>query len=122
MSEYKSKSDQQYESGAPTIGIVAQTLEFNFSSNWITVRSGSTVAYRRCDIENCVKRLTKLGHRVEPIDFYSGEEAEDQFIAREPWADFNQNLVHLRIKIRRLTCTSLLLLIEEVCSGEHPVT
>jgi SAM-dependent methyltransferase len=91
-------------------GTAVHTLEFNLSSNKRTVKSGDTAVYRRTDIERFAELARREGHAVEEIDFSSGDDPLDQFIARPPWDDTASNLAHLRLMIGPFVCTSLALI------------
>ena len=63
--------EQQLECLGPG-GVAAHTTEFNISSRLRTVRVGPNVAYRRRDIERLVRRMRRLGHRME-VTFVLGD-------------------------------------------------
>jgi hypothetical protein len=48
-------------------GVACHTTELNLSSNEQTVESGSTVLYRRRDLEAFAEEMRASGHRVDPI-------------------------------------------------------
>lgn len=90
-------------------GVAVHTTEFNLSSANETVESGPTVIYRRRDIERLVDRLTRLGHRVAPVDWQRGDGVLDGFVDIPPY-DANP---HLRLKLRKYVSTSICLIVNK---------
>jgi hypothetical protein len=91
-------------------GTAVHTMEFNLSSNRRTIARGDTAVYRKRDVEKFLHLAEREGHTVAAVDFSSGDDPLDRFIARPPWYDLNSNLAHLRLRIGPFTCTSLALI------------
>lgn len=72
-------------------GVAVHTTEFNLSSLDDTVEQGSTVIFRRKDIESIVRELQADGHEVEPLQLDLGKRAEDRQVAVYPY-DTNPHL------------------------------
>jgi SAM-dependent methyltransferase len=89
-------------------GIAVHTTEYNFSSNEETLDTGGTVLYRRCDIEQIVKRLQYRGHKIS-LDFASGDLPDDQFIDMPPY----KHDPHLKLQLLQYVITSMGLIIEK---------
>src|SRR5690606_5057191 len=53
-------------------GIAVHTTEYNVSSNDTTITEGSTVLFRKRDIEQLVKELTEEGHYVYTVNYNIG--------------------------------------------------
>jgi 2-polyprenyl-3-methyl-5-hydroxy-6-metoxy-1,4-benzoquinol methylase len=88
-------------------GVAVHTTEYNVSSNSKTITAGSTVLFRKSDIEQIVNRLGKDGHRVE-LDFDQGKGEVDQFIDRPPYLAEP----HLKLAIGQYVSTSFGLIIQ----------
>lgn len=67
-------------------GVAVHTTEFNLSSNEETVDEGTTVLFRRQDIEGVVRDLQADGHHVEPLQLDVGTLPEDQHVDIFPYA------------------------------------
>src|SRR5204862_2356900 len=59
-------------------GVAVHTTEYNVDSNFWTVRRGQDVLFRRRDFLAMVLDLEQAGHRVEPLDFDSGDTPADR--------------------------------------------
>lgn len=92
-------------------GLAIHTTEFNLSSNKNTIdNNNSFVIFRRKDIEKLSKRLNDYGHTIEPIDFYAGNDAIEQYIDLPPYRDEP----HLRLELaNKYTSTSISLIIHK---------
>jgi hypothetical protein len=97
-------------------GIAVHTTEYNVSSNSDTVVSGSTVIYRRKDIERIVQRAKQLGYRVSAMDFSTGNLAADNYVDLPPY----KQETHLKLKIQQYNCTSIGMFFERPQTGCKP--
>lgn len=89
-------------------GVAVHTTEYNASSNFLTVRKGETVLYRKKDIQGLARRLRAAGHQID-IDFDPGKGAADGFIDVPPYT----HATHLKLRIRMFTATSIGLIIQK---------
>lgn len=89
-------------------GFAVHTTEFNQSSNSDTLETGSTVLFRRRDLEELVARLTALGHIVGPLDLDPGAQALDRYVDLPPY----RVTPHLKLAIQGYVCTSVGLIIQ----------
>lgn len=87
-------------------GWAVHTTEYNLSSNWLTLPFGSTVLFRRRDLESLAAELRAEGHEVD-LDFTLGDGWADQYVDRPPY----RNDVHLRLRLRWWDITSFGLII-----------
>ena len=94
-------------------GVAVHTTEFNLTSNKSTVSEGSTVIFRRSDIEEIVRGLVAEGHHVEPISLDPGTGEFDEHI---DWPPFSSDQ-HLRLVLRRYAATSIGLIIRKADSA-----
>ena len=77
-------------------GIAVHTTEYNVNSNSKTLDNNPRfVIFRRRDIELLVKELESEGYEVEPIDFSSGEDELERYVALPPYI----NEPHLRLQL-----------------------
>jgi hypothetical protein len=90
-------------------GVAVHTTEFNLSSNDDTLAAGSTVIFRRRDIEQMVERLRDAGHTVEPLELSLGSHELDHVVDEEPY----NHKRHLRLKLGRWASTSIGLIIRK---------
>jgi hypothetical protein len=90
-------------------GIAVHTTEFNLSSNDETLSSGTTVIFRRRDIEQMVERLRAAGHSVEPLDLSVGSHELDNYVDEEPYTQKR----HLRLHLGKWASTSIGLIIRK---------
>lgn len=88
-------------------GVAVHTTEFNLTSNRHTITSGPTVVFRRCDIEDLVRRLIDEGHSVAPLDLSVGRHRHNRLVDKPPYA----SPVHLRLQLGRYAATSIGLII-----------
>lgn len=82
-------------------GIAVHTTEFNCSSNDATITDGSTVLFRRRDLENIAYRLERAGHDVT-LDFTAGSLPGDHFVDIPPY----KQDVHLKLMFDEYVITS----------------
>ncbi len=87
-------------------GIGVHTTEFNCSSNDETLKSGSTVLFRKRDFEAMIADLQAQGFEVE-VNWDLGDEALDRHIDMPPYAADN----HLKLQLDRWVTTSFGLIV-----------
>jgi hypothetical protein len=90
-------------------GFAIHTTEFNLGSNDATLERGTTVIFRRRDIEEVLGRLAAQGHRVAPLDLWVGDRPADAIIARPPY----EVAPHMRLQLSRWPATSLGLIVQK---------
>jgi SAM-dependent methyltransferase len=91
-------------------GIAVHTTEINLTSDSDTISEGSTVIFRRQDIEAMVRDLKNEGHTVEKILVDLGHSPEDGFVDTFPY----ENDVHLKLCLfDRYVSTSIALVIRK---------
>lgn len=83
-------------------GTACHTTEFNLSSNEATVAEGSTVLYRRRDIDQLVGELVARGHNVDEFRIAPDSLAIDGYVDTPPFGP----PVHLKLDLLSYTCTS----------------
>lgn len=83
-------------------GIAVHTTEFNLSSNDRTVDKGSTVLFRRKDIERLALTLISRGHEVMPIKYDQGDLPLDMHVDVPPYREHD----HLKIALSEFVTTS----------------
>lgn len=88
-------------------GVGIHTTEFNLSSNFFTIRRGTSVVFRRRDIERIAAKLRKRGCRIT-LDFAEGRQPCDLAVDTPPY----KQEVHLRLLLGRYTVTSFGLILE----------
>lgn len=88
-------------------GVACHTTEFNVSSNDRTIEKGSTVLYRRRDIEQLIATLRDRGHVVDDFIVAPSDHPLDSFVDTPPY----QHAFHLKIDHAGHTVTSLGLVI-----------
>lgn len=93
-------------------GVGVHTTEYNVASNGATIETGSTVLFRRCDLEALATTLRRQGHEVE-LDFTLGDTAEDRHVDRQPWSG-----PHLRLDIGGYVASSFALIVHKGDSGQ----
>ncbi|MGJ7494379.1 class I SAM-dependent methyltransferase [Variovorax sp. RT4R15] len=92
-------------------GIAVHTTEFNISSNDTTVEEGSSVIYRRKDIESFEMRLRNLSCAIEALNFDAGSEQHDIAYDYPPY--YTHGRQHLKLQLDGYISTSLLLIIRK---------
>jgi hypothetical protein len=88
-------------------GLAVHTTEFNVASNEDTLETPQLSIYRRRDIEKLVAELREAGHKVAPLNFYSGTHVLEQYVDLPPY----HHDPHLRVQVGGYTCTSIGLII-----------
>jgi glycosyltransferase involved in cell wall biosynthesis len=91
-------------------GVAVHTTEFNLSSNDQTVSDGTTVIFRRKDIEQLVASLKSCGHDVEAVDYSIGNTDEDRAVDVMPYTA----VPHLKLLLfDKYISTSIALIIKK---------
>ncbi|MEI7578677.1 MAG: FkbM family methyltransferase [bacterium] len=90
-------------------GFAVHTTELNLSSNQATLRDGTTVLYRKRDLEELFIRLKKLGAIVAEVNFASGTKVYDNFVDIPP---YKQN-PHLKMKLAEFVTTSVMIIFQK---------
>ena len=94
-------------------GVAVHTTEFNLSSNDATVSDGTTVIFRRKDIEQLVASLKSSGHDVEAVDYSIGNTDEDRAVDVMPYTA----VPHLKLLLfDKYISTSIALIIRKSSS------
>lgn len=88
-------------------GVAVHTTELNLSSDERTVEAGSTVLFRRRDLDELAGRLRRLGCRIT-LDLTEGETPADRHVDAPPFSD-----IHLRTTLGEFVTTSVGLIIEK---------
>lgn len=89
-------------------GIACHTTEYNLSSDSQTVEAGSTVIYRRRDIEALIHELRKRGHRVADLNLAPDAHLVDRYVDVPPYSPHG----HLKLLLEGYAATSLALVIQ----------
>jgi hypothetical protein len=89
-----------------TGGVAIHTTEFNLSSGEDTIEEGSTVLYRRRDIEDLIGELRARGHDVDAFRIAPDSLAIDGYVDTPPYAG-----PHLKLQLGRFVTTSVGLVI-----------
>jgi hypothetical protein len=84
-------------------GVAVHTTEFNLSSNKHTVETGSTVIYRKCDIEEMVRQLQQRGHHTSLLRIAPDISVMDNFVDVPPYT----HSPHLKLELAGYVTTSL---------------
>jgi hypothetical protein len=84
-------------------GIAVHTTEFNLSSNKDTLETGSTVIYRKRDIEEMVQQLHKRGHETSLIRIAPDTSVIDSFVDVPPYT----HRPHLKLQLEGFVATSI---------------
>ncbi len=85
-------------------GVAVHTTEFNLSSNSHTIASGSTVIYRRRDMEALASELTRRGHEVvQRFSVAPDSHYMDGFVDLPPY----RQSPHLKLALFDFTTTSV---------------
>jgi hypothetical protein len=87
-------------------GIAVHTTEFNLDSDQSTVSSGSTVAFRRRDIDAILERATKSGHSSQPFALGARHGVLDKVIDVPP---YHYSSLVLRLGPYRITSAMIVL-------------
>lgn len=95
-------------------GVAVHTTEFNLSSLEETIDEGTTVIFRRQDVEAMVRDLQADGHEVELLQLDLGTSKEDAHIDLFPYSDN----VHLKLQLfDRYVSTSVALIVRKSEDG-----
>jgi hypothetical protein len=84
-------------------GVAVHTTEFNLSSNLDTVVSGSTVIYRKKDLDYLMGKIKEQGHTVLPLNLNPGSAPLDLHIDFPPYS----NQGHLKLSLLNYISTSV---------------
>ena len=84
-------------------GVACHTTEFNLSSDEDTIREGSTVLYRKQDMERLVQRLRDRGHVVDDLKIAPDTHPLDFFVDVPPYVQDP----HLKLNLMGFTSTSV---------------
>ena len=90
-------------------GFAIHTTEFNLSSNDDTMSQGSTVLYRRRDLEAFQARITAKGHFMAPLNLDPGHGEIDRYIDVPPYLDEP----HLKLMLSGFAATSVGIIIQK---------
>lgn len=90
-------------------GLAIHTTEFNISSNSETLDQGSTVLFRRRDLEELVAELQTCGHYVEPLNLDPGSGPVDSYIDTPPYCPEP----HLKLWVGNFVTTSIGIIIQK---------
>ncbi|WP_245263294.1 hypothetical protein [Azorhizobium doebereinerae] len=91
-------------------GVAIHTTEFNVSSNTDTLESGSTVIYRRRDLEALVAEIRAMGHEVDDFVIAPDNLVIDNYVDTPPFSQFP----HLKLRIENYVSTSAGLIIRRM--------
>ncbi|MBV8302888.1 MAG: hypothetical protein JOZ04_01660 [Acidimicrobiia bacterium] len=91
-------------------GVAVHTTELNLSSDVSTLDGGTTVLYRKRDLESLVAQLEAGGHKVAPLDLDPGDGVLDAYVDGPPWIDWPGRPV-LRVDVEGFVTTSFALVI-----------
>jgi hypothetical protein len=90
-------------------GFAVHTTEYNLSSNSETVSEGSTVLFRRRDLEDLGHRLGKKGHIMAPLDLDPGAGRLDAYLDVAPYRDDP----HLKLALLGYAATSVGVIVQK---------
>jgi hypothetical protein len=88
-------------------GVAVHTMEFTLSSLDKTLETGSTVLWRKKDIEQLVRDLKILGYKVYPIHWGAGNGPMDRTPDVAPYSD------HLKLALSGHFVTSFAIVIQK---------
>lgn len=89
-------------------GTAVHTTELNLSSNDVTIASGSTVLYRRRDVEQLIEELRERGHHVHAFRIAPDTISVDNYVDTPPYAG-----PHLKLLLEGYVATSVGLVIRK---------
>lgn len=92
-------------------GVALHTTEFNLSSDVLTVETGPTVIFRKCDIEEIAESLRKDGHEIL-LNYDVGSGELDRYVDIPPFLSAPDKR-HLRLLLGKFTTTSIGLFIRK---------
>ncbi len=101
-------------------GFAVHTTEYNVSSNETTIESGSSVIYRRKDIEALGFALRGIGCGLEQVDFSAGLDPEDFAFDFSPY--YHNGRYHIKLLLGNHVSTSVLLVIRKGISPPAEVS
>jgi hypothetical protein len=84
-------------------GVAVHTTEFNLSSNKDTIESGSTVIFRKCDIEEMIRQLQHKGHDTSVIRIAPDISPIDSYVDVPPYTHHP----HLKLQLAGFVTTSI---------------
>lgn len=84
-------------------GVAVHTTEFNVASNDGTVDNNPIVIFRKKDFEFLKELVEGCGHKMESLDFFTGDEPEDLYVDQPPY----DKLPHLKLQLGPYASTSL---------------
>lgn len=91
-------------------GIAIHTTEYNLSSTEQTIDTGTTVIFRKQDVEAMIRDLQAEGHEVEKLQLDIGASAEDSYVDIPPYS----SNVHLKLELfDQYVSTSVALIIKK---------
>jgi FkbM family methyltransferase len=90
-------------------GVAVHTTEFNLSSNYTTLEARDLVIFRRCDIDELIRRVERAGHAVAPLNLNPGSDPVDRYVDLPPY----RPEPHLRVRLDRYATTSIGLIIRK---------
>ena len=90
-------------------GVAVHTTEFNLSSNYTTLEARDLVIFRRCDIDELIRRVERAGHAVAPLNLNPGSDPVDRYVDLPPY----RPEPHLRVRLERYAATSIGLIIHK---------
>lgn len=91
-------------------GIAVHTTEYNLSSTEQTIDKGTTVIFRRQDIEALIRDLQADGHEVEKLQLDIGGSPEDSLVDIPPYSGD----VHLKLQLfNEYVSTSVALIVKK---------
>lgn len=96
-------------------GVAVHTTEYNIQSDDATITHGATVFLRRRDLMEAKRRLESEGHRVAPLDFETGDAADDQVILEAPYT----GQPCLKIRVAGHAITSIGFIAEAGSTSNH---
>ncbi len=92
-------------------GVAVHTTEFNLSSNTATLDSGSSVIYRRQDLERLDTRLRACSCGMARLDLYGGDHQHDLEFDYPPY--FTHGRQHVKLLLDGHISTSVLMIIRK---------
>lgn len=90
-------------------GVAVHTTEFNLSSDDRTLKSGSTVLFRKRDFLRLGERLAQQGHTMAPLDLDPGHRPVDGYIDLPPYRE----QPHLKMALAEYSTTSIGIIIQK---------
>jgi SAM-dependent methyltransferase len=100
-------------------GCAVHTTEFNVASDEETLTEGSSVIYRRKDIEDLERRLRREACGLARCDYYAGDSPHDLNFDYDPY--FKNGRPHIKLMYESQLTTSFLLIIQKGSKGRSVV-